>query len=200
MAAGRRLLAPALVVLLASGMPGSVAGHDGITGVFVEPDLVSPGGVIVVYGDNVSTDDPIQVDIIIGVSRIALAATATDGEGHFRIGATLPTDLVAGTYAIEVNGDSGVHMTDWVQVDGAPIFDGQQGGPAGRDEGLPTLPAALGQPRPGAPAASAPAGEPASDVDIAPMAALLAALGGLAVFVRWTRRPPGRRAESADLP
>jgi hypothetical protein len=200
MAAGRLLRSPAFVVLLAFGMPGSVAGHDGITGVFVEPDFVSPGGVIVVYGDNVSTDDPIQVDLIVGVSRIALAATATDGEGHFTIGATLPTDLVAGTYAIEVNGDSGVHMTDWVQVDGAPIFDGQQGGPAGRDEGLPTLPASVGKPGRGAPAASTPQGKPASDVDIAPMAALLAAIGALALFVRWTRRPPGRQAESADLP
>ena len=179
-------------------MPASATGHDGITGVFVEPDLANPGGVIVVRGDNVSTDDPIQVDLIAGVTRIALATTATDGEGHFTIGATLPVDLAAGTYAIEVNGASGVRMTDWVQVDGAPIFDGQQGGPAGRDEGLPTLPPGVRLAAPGAPATATP-GDPASDLDLVPLVALLAAIAGFALFVRWTRRP-ARRAESADLP
>ena len=108
-------------------------------------------------------------------------------------------DLAAGTYAIEVNSASGVRMTDWVQVDGAPIYDGQQGGPAGRDEGLPTLPPNLRQAAPGAPAAATP-GDPASDVDLVPLAALLAAIAGFALFFRWTRRPPARRAESADLP
>ena len=199
MAAGRRLLSAALLTLVVAGRPASVAGHDGITGVFVEPDLANPGGVIVVWGDNVSTDDPIQIDLIAGFTRIALATTATDGEGHFTIGATLPVDLAAGTYAIEVNSASGVRMTDWVQVDGAPIYDGQQGGPAGRDEGLPTLPPNLRQAAPGAPPAVTP-GDPASDGDLVPLAALLAAIGGFALFVRWTRRPPARRAESADLP
>lgn len=200
MAAGRCLRSAGLFVLLAIAMPAPAAGHDGITGVFVEPDLVPPGGVIVVNGDNVSTDDPIQVDLIVGATRIALAATATDGEGHFTIGATLPSDLAAGTYAVEVNGASGVHMTDWVQVDGAPIFDGQQGGPAGRDEGLPTLPPDVRQTRPDAAAAAAPPADPASGMDVVPLAALLAAVGGFVLFMRWTRRPPGRRAESADLP
>ena len=131
---------------------------------------------------------------------IALAATATDGEGHFTIGATLPTDLASGTYAIEVNGASGVRMTDWVQVDGAPIYGGQGGGPVGRDEGLPTLPPNLRQAAPGTVTASGNAGDPAAEMDLVPLFALLAAVGGFALFVRWTRRPPGRRAESADLP
>lgn len=200
MAAGRRLLPAALLAVLAAGLPGSAAGHDGIVGVFVEPDVASPGGAIVVYGDNVSTDDPIQVDLIAGASRILLASTATDGEGHFAIGATLPTDLVAGTYAIEVNGASGVQMTDWLQVDGSAIFDGQQGGPVGRDEGLPTLPPNIRQPAPGAPTTSVPGGDPATDMDLVPLFALLAAIGGFVLFARWTRKPPARPADSADLP
>jgi hypothetical protein len=190
----------AFLGLAAIGLPSSATGHDGIVGVFVEPDHVNPGGAIVVYGDNVSTDDPIQVDLVAGSIRIPLAATATDGEGHFTIGATLPTDLAAGTYAIEVNGSSGVHMTDWVQVGGAPIFDGEQGGPAGRDEGLPTLPPNVRQQVSGVAAGTTSGGDPASDMDLVPVAALVAAIGGLALFVSWTRRPPGRRAESADLP
>jgi hypothetical protein len=200
MAAGRRLRSAVLLAIVAIGLPGSAAAHDGIVGVFVEPDVASPGGAIVVYGDNVSTDDPIQVDLIVGASRIPLAATMTDGEGHFTIGATLPTDLLAGTYAIEVSGASGVHMTDWLQVDGSAIFDGQQGGPVGRDEGLPTLPPNVRQAAPGAPTTNATGGGPGSDLDLVPLFALLAAIGGLVLFARWTRKPPARRADSADLP
>ena len=197
MAAGRRLLSAVLIVLVAVGLPGPAAGHDGITGVFVEPELVNPGGVIVVRGDNVSTDDPVRVELVAGVNRIELATAVTDGEGHFTVGANLPVDLTAGRYAIEVNGASGVRMTDYVQVEGAAIFDGQQGAPVGRDEGLPTLPPDVGEAALGAPG---PKADPASDTDLVPLAALIAAIGGLLLFMRWTRRPPTSRAESADLP
>ena len=64
MAAGRRLLSAVVFALVAVGLPATAAGHDGITGVFVEPDLVNPGGVIVVRGDNVSTDDPVRVELV----------------------------------------------------------------------------------------------------------------------------------------
>ena len=197
MSAGRRLLSAVMLALVAIGLPATAAGHDGITGVFVEPDLVNPGGVIVVRGDNVSTDDPVRVELVAGVTRIELATAVTDGEGHFTVGASLPVDLAAGRYAIEVNGASGVRMTDYVQVDGAAIFDGQEGAPVGRDEGLPTLPPDVGEAAPGAPG---PTADAASDTDLVPLAALLAAIGGLMLFVRWTRRPSTSRAESADLP
>jgi len=196
MAAGRRLLSAVVFVLIVGGVPGTAAGHDGITGVFVEPDLVNPGGVIVVRGDNVSTDDPIRVELVAGVTRIELATAVTDGEGHFTVGASLPADLAAGRYAIEVNGASGVRMTDFVQVEGAAIFDGQQGAPVGRDEGLPTLPPDVRE----AAGAPGPTSDPASDTDLIPLAALIVAIGLLALFMRWTRRPPTSRAESADLP
>lgn len=200
MAAGRRLLSTVVVGLVAVGLPASATGHDGITGVFVEPDRVDPGGVVVVRGDNVSTDDPVRVVLVAGVTRVALGTTVTDGEGHFTVGATVPTDLAAGIYAIEVSSASGVQMTAFVQVDGAPIFDGQNGAPPGRDEGLPGLPAAMDQAAPGAAGTAGPRAEPASDIDLVPLAALLAAIGGLALFVRWTRRPATRRAETAKLP
>ena len=76
MAAGRRLLSAVVLGLVAVGLPATAAGHDGITGVFVEPDLVNPGGVIVVRGDNVSTDDPVRVELITGVTRIELGTAA----------------------------------------------------------------------------------------------------------------------------
>ena len=53
---------------------------------------VNPGGVIVVRGDNVSTDDPVRVELVGGVTRIELGTAVTDGEGHFTIGATVPPE------------------------------------------------------------------------------------------------------------
>jgi hypothetical protein len=197
-AAGRLLLSAVVLTLVALGMPAEAASHDGIVGVFVEPDHASPGGAIAVRGDNVSTDDPVRVDLIAGDTRVTLGTAITDGEGHFTVGAILPTDLAVGTYAIEVNGASGVQMTAFVQVEGSPIFDSQNGAPPGRDEGLPARPAATG-PAALAGAASPPT-ESASDIDLVPLAALLAAIGGFALFARWTRRPPVSRAESPDLP
>ena len=64
---------------------------------FVEPTAVNPGGVIVVRGDNVSTDDPVRVELVAGVTRIELATAVTDGEGHFTVGGAFPPDLAAGT-------------------------------------------------------------------------------------------------------
>ena len=103
-------------------------------------------------------------------------------------------------YAIEVTSASGVQMTAFVQVEGAPIFDPQNGAPPGRDEGLPARPAAVGQAAPGAAGTSGPASESAPDIDLVPLAAFLAAIGALVLFVRWTRRPSTGRAESAELP
>jgi len=198
MVAGRRLLSAVVLVLVGLGIPGGAASHDGRVGVFVEPDQVSPGGAIAVHGDNVSTDDPVEVDLIAGEARIQLATAVTDGQGSFTVGAILPTDLLAGTYAIEVNGVSGVHMTAFVQVAGAPIFDGQ-GAPPGQDEGLPALPPAQNGSVRGSVGAAVPPAGPTSDVDLVPLAALIAAVGGFALFLRWTRRPTAARAESADL-
>ena len=148
MAAGRRLLSAVVLGLVAVGLPASAAGHDGITGVFVEPDRVNPGGVVVVRGDNVSTDDPIRVELIAGVTRIELGTAVTDGEGHFTIGAAIPPETAVGPYAIEVSGQSGVRMSVDLLVEGSPFYDGQNGAPPGRDEGLPAMPS-LERPDPG---------------------------------------------------
>jgi hypothetical protein len=199
-AAGRLLLSAVLLAPVALGAPAGAASHDGIVGVFVEPDHASPGGAIAVRGDNVSTDDPVRVDLIAEETRVTLGTTVTDGQGHFTVGAILPTDLPGGTYAIEVNSASGVQMTAFVQVEGAPIFDAQNGAPPGRDEGLPARPAATGQAARGAPTTADQATEAGSDIDFGPQIALLAAIGAFAMFVRWTRRPRSSRAESADLP
>ena len=198
MAAGRRLLSALVLGLVAVGLPATATGHDGITGVFVEPDLVNPGGVIVVRGDNVSTDDPVRVELITGVTRIELGTALTDGEGHFTIGATIPPETAVGPYTIEVIGLSGVRMSVDLLVEGTPFYDGQNGAPPGRDEGLPAMPsleALIPDQRAGQPLAAA---EP--DLDLVPLVALGLAAGGFVLFMRWSRRPARPTIGSTDLP
>ena len=198
MAAGRRLLSAVALGLIAVGLPASAAGHDGITGVFVEPDRVNPGGVIVVRGDNVSTDDPVRIELIAGVTRIELGTAVTDGEGHFTIGATIPPETPVGPYAIEVSGQSGVRMSVDLLVEGSPFYDGQNGAPPGRDEGLPAMPsldARIPDQRAGQPLAAVD-----SDLDLVPLVALGLAVGGFVLFTRWSRRPARPTIGSTDLP
>ncbi len=197
-AAGRRLLSAALLGLIALGLPAAAAGHDGITGVFVEPGRVNPGGVVVVRGDNVSTDDPVRIDLIAGGTRIRLATAITDGEGHFAVGATIPPDMAVGSCKIEVTGLSGVRMSVDLLVEGAPIYDGQNGAPPGRDEGLPTMPS-VERSIPDQ-VAGLPDAAPAPEFDLVPLAALGLAVGGFLLFMRWSRRPARPTIGSTDLP
>ena len=190
--------------LAAVGLPASAAGHDGISGVFVDPPRVNPGGVIVVRGDNVSTDDPVRVELVTGVTRIELGTAVTDGEGHFTVGATIPLETAVGPYAIEVSGLSGVRMTVDLIVQGTPFYDGQAGAPPGRDEGLPGAPS-MGGEVPGGVVGAAQsvdpaATPPASDVELVPLAALGLAVCGFVVFTRWSRRPARPTNGSTDLP
>ena len=96
-------------------------------------------------GDNVSTDDPVRVELVSGVTRIELGTAVTDGEGHFTIGATVPPETAVGPYTVEVSGLSGVRMSVPLIVEGIPFYDGQNGAPPGRDEGLPAMPSVEGR-------------------------------------------------------
>jgi hypothetical protein len=176
---------------LAIGLP-VVAAHDGFTGIILEPDRVSPGGVIAVRGDNISTDEELRVLLVVDGTRTRLATVVTDGVGHFAVGVDIPTDLPVGAYAIEAVGLSGVYMTAPLFVEGTPIFDGQDGAPPGRDEGLPALPPARGQSAP-VPVAGRGATS-ASDVDYVPFVALALAVGALGFLVWRTRRSPAAQA------
>jgi len=187
-ALGHRLVSAILLAVcgLAIGLP-AVAAHDGFTGIILEPDHANPGGVVAVRGDNISTDESLRVELVVGSTRTELATVVTDGVGHFTVGVDIPTDLAVGVYAIEVVGESGVHMMAALTVEGTPIFDGQEGAPPGQDEGLPALPVLRAQP---APAPVSGAGDSASDVDLVPLAALAMAVGALGFLVWRTRRPP----------
>jgi hypothetical protein len=190
--------ASALVTLATAGIG---LGHDGFTGITLEPPRVNPGGVVVITGHQVATDEPVAISLAGPTGRTQLATAVTDGLGHFTVGPTIPAETPSGTYVIEVSGQAGVYMSTNLLVEGSPIFDGN-GAPAGRDEGLPGLPSVRAPgsvPAPGAPGDVATTATP-SDIDLVPFVALALALGGLGLLVWRTRRPTASQTGSAELP
>jgi hypothetical protein len=192
-----------LWALMALASTGNGLGHDGFTGITLEPPRVNPGGVVVITGHQVATDEPVAIVLAGPTGRTQLATAVTDGMGHFTVGPTIPAETPSGTYVIEVGGQSGVYMSVDLVVEGSPIFDGQNGAPAGQDEGLPGVApvstkgsVAAGPQRDLGVTATTP------EVDPVPIVALALAVGALGFLVWRTRRPaaPTSRTGSADLP
>ena len=179
----------AVSALLTLAAPGIGLGHDGLTGVFVDPPRVNPGGVIVVTGHKIATDEPVVVSL-------AGADGAGTGRPSPTARATSPSEprsqpeTAVGPYTVEVSGLAGVYMSTNLLVEGSPIFDGQNGAPAGQDEGLPA--SAVG-PRPGATGDRAPrtsSPPPRHPTSISSRSWRLAlAVGALGPVSAHTRRP-----------
>jgi len=186
-----------LAAIISLVAPGRGLGHDGFTGITLEPPRVNPGGVVTITGHQVATDEPVTIALAGPTGRTELATAVTDGLGHFIVGTVIPADTPDGTYLIEVSGQAGVYMSTHMLVEGSPIFDGQDGAPAGQDEGLPGL-----SPIPARGSVAAPtrreavATAPTSEVDLVPIVALGLAIGALGLLVWRTRRssqvPAGR--------
>jgi hypothetical protein len=181
--------------LMTLATPGIGLGHDGFTGITLVPPRVNPGGVVVITGHQIATDEPVAISLAGPTGRTRLATAVTDGLGHFTVGPTIPAETPSGAYVIEVSGQAGVYMSTNLLVEGSPIFDGN-GAPAGQDEGLPGLPSVRG---PGVPGDVATTATP-SDIDLVPFAALTLALGALGLLVWRTRRPTASQTGSAELP
>jgi hypothetical protein len=199
------LAVAALFVLVASA-----AAHEGGPRLILEPSEVSPGGVVLVRGEDLSLDEAMLVSLVGDTGRADLAAVTTDGVGHFTVAVEIPADAPVGAYAIEAVPASGATIRSLIRLAGSPILP-DDGAPPGQDEGFPALqPLTSGAPvaAPVVPVASAgvtlrPLADPAgagSEVDLVPFVALAGAIGALG-FLAWrTRRPSPGTTRSADLP
>jgi hypothetical protein len=202
------LAAAALFLLGAS----TVGGHEGGPRLILEPSQLNPGGVVLIRGEDLGLDEPMQVSLVGDAGQAGLAAVVTDGQGHFTVAVTLPADVPVGTYAVQAVTASGSTVKSLVKLAGAPIIE-QGGAPPGQDEGFPALPAASGAQvaasaapvaAPAVPIASSgaalrPLADPTgsgSDIDLVPFVALAGAIAGLGLLVARTRRsataPAGR--------
>ena len=203
---GRTAAAHAAAVLVML-VDSPASAHEGGPRLILEPNEVSPGGVILIRGEDLPLDEAMQISLVGDVGAAELAAVTTDGEGHFTVAVDIPADAPVGTYAIQATTPSGSAIRSLVQLAGSPILE-QGGAPPGQDEGLPAVPPVASPPPaavPAAPVASARAElRPLSDptgtgqLDLVPFVALGLAIGGLA-FLGWrTRRSPSP-AGSVDL-
>jgi len=206
---------PAAAVLAAAALfligVATVSAHEGGPRLILDPSQVNPGGVVLVRGEDLGLDEPMQLSLVGEAGHVDLVAVATDGEGHFTIAVEIPRDVATGTYAIEATLASGGQIRSLVRVDGVPVQPEQNGAPPGQDEGFPA-PGAIETAAPAAapvastvPAAAGgstlrPLPDPASAFDPVPFVALAGAVGALGLLVWRTRRPPVGSTGSADSP
>jgi hypothetical protein len=205
-------LAAAVLLLLAIS---STAAHEGGPRLILDPNQVSPGGVVLIRGDDLALDEAMNLSLVGDTGQADLATVTTDGEGHFTIAVDIPADAPVGTYAIQAVSASGLTVKSLVRLEGSPIID-QDGAPPGQDEGFPA-PNAVGSGSPaaapvGAPVASAgptasagsgltPLPDPSgTSGDLVPFVALALAVGALGFLVWRTRRPTASQTGSAELP
>lgn len=206
------ILAAAALLLLALS---AASGHEGGPRLILEPTHVNPGGVVLVRGEDLGLDEPMQVSLVGQTGRMDLVAVETDGQGHFTVAITLPVDIANGTFAVETKLSTGAPIRSNVRIEGAPVQPDGAGAPPGQDEGLPAL-GATAAPTSAPVAASVasavvpavvggssltPLADPGTEFDPVPFVAFGGAVGALG-FLAWRtthRRPPTEQIGSADL-
>ena len=202
---GRFTFGLAGLAVLLVGLAPVVRAHDGKARLILEPDRVSPGGVVVVRGEDVSPDDEMHIVLIDAAGRTELATALSDGQGHFSVTAPIPPGMPVRQYVIEATGTSGVTLAATLLVEGLPVTDEDPGAPPGQDEGLPAIPpSGEGRPAPDPDVTSSPNGAPAGDgrsgVDPVPLLALVLSIGTLGLLWWRTRSRPAPQAGPPDLP
>lgn len=186
----------AVGLLLALGAASSAFAHGEET-LELGADRVRPGGSLEVRGD-LGSGAAFDITLIAvdDLSRRLLTTVAASEEGHVQAYITIPLDVPAGDYLIEVTNDVTV-MRSALTVAGAPVA-GEEGQLTGRDEGLGIVPtAATGIPGTGAtaaPAVVAPVhteGSPLASLAILTLATGLAAASLIALRLVGRRRSAG---------
>jgi hypothetical protein len=89
---------------------------------------VNPGGSVEIRGDNLGSDEAVQIVVIVNKQPVALVSASTDGEGHLTVIATMPADLPTGRYTIQARTRGGYAAGGTVELAGVPIVDQGGGG------------------------------------------------------------------------
>jgi hypothetical protein len=173
-----------------------VDGHGGSPGLIAEPNPVNPGGTIEIRGDNLGSDEPVQLFLVDGGRSIVLGSGTTDGEGHLAMFAILPADIAAGAYTVRAQSDGGYVAAGTLELAGPPIVAGPEGDPLERGPigDVPPAVAPSTEVAGSAPAPAVPSGQPAAASDaLILLAALLIPVALVMGMIGWRRRVVGQR-------
>jgi hypothetical protein len=200
-----RTAAWSAAVLVALGPGAGTALAHGETFFQLGAERIQPGGQVEIRAD-LGAGDAFEVTLVAkadGGRRILGTIPATD-EGHLQAYLTIPADVPAGDYLVELAYDLTVLRAP-LTVAGAPIGSGEEGQPPGQDDGFAAPSssggAAAGPVTPGS-GSIAPAGGPSSvrgtrSAGDGLVALVLAGGGAVALLVALRvlgarRRRPGR--------
>jgi methionine-rich copper-binding protein CopC len=150
-----------MTAVLAASVTSPVAAHGDLI-LELGAERAQPGGSIEVRGD-LGAGESFEVALISQTdgSRRPIATIPATEEGHFQSVVTLPTDVVAGDYVVEVSADLVVVQAP-LTIAGSPQDGEGGGGPEQEDGLLKALPSGFGSGANGAAVGPASSGRPAS--------------------------------------
>jgi hypothetical protein len=190
-------IAVVVAVLAVFGLrPALVDGHGGSPGLIAEPNPVNPGGTIEIRGDNLGSDEPVQLFLVDGGRSIVLGSGTTDGEGHLALFAILPADIAAGAYTVRAQSDGGYIAAGTLELAGPPIVAGPEGNPLERGPigGVPPAVAPSTKVAGSGSAPAVPSGQPTAFSDaLILVVSLLIPVAVVMGMIGWRRRVVGQR-------
>jgi hypothetical protein len=118
-----------------------VLGHEGGPRLVLEPDRVSPRGVLTIRLEDLPPEGRVELSIAGATGSVPLASIVVDPEGHATVYVEVPVGLPVGSYTVNATaGDVAVAGVS-VTVEGAPVgLSGEPGEKAEEDLLLVALP------------------------------------------------------------
>ena len=163
-----------IVIILSLFIVPAASAHSSVPRVEISLERLNPGGVLDVRGVSFGTDDTVTLSLIGTGVDISFGEILSNGEGEFKYIATLPSDLIEGTYYFRAVTSHHYVLSSPLTVWGTAIMEGGGQGERGEDDNLlapmPTFPPAVGT----APPPQVPEEQPASGWD--PIILMLMAL------------------------
>jgi hypothetical protein len=128
----RLVTALASAALVLTGTGATVLGHEGDARLILEPDRVSPGGVLTIRIEDLPPERPVELSIVGSSGSVPLSSVVVDPDGHATVYVDIPIDLPVGTYAVTARADGVDVAPAHVLVHGQPIQ--AAGEPGAKDE------------------------------------------------------------------
>lgn len=198
----RAIISSAAAAAAALLLCATVFAHGGATFFIAEPSLLAPGKAVGIRAD-LLTSGPVRLALAgTDGTRVEAGVIEQTEDGHFAVFLEIPSDLPTGHWTVLAEADGIAIASTTIEVAGAPVGE-EIGGQGPRDEDDPLLgamPSGWQASRSDAPEATRPslAATAGDQLDLVPVACLVAAILALAILVVRTR--PRRSSGSPSDP